>query len=82
MAEFKECAIKCLQHNRTNPSDETLALYLRIQSGEPSNIIQEYTACDGITYYYNVEGNYAQSIYLKSSIDKINWISIFSDSDH
>jgi hypothetical protein len=82
MSNFKECSVKCLQHNGTDPCEETLSLYLRIQSGEPANVIQDYIASDGTTYYYMVEGHYAQAIYLKSSLDKATWVTIFSDSDH
>lgn len=80
--DIKTQASACLIYNGTNPDEETLNLHLRIQSGEPRSIIQEYIAQDGCKWYYKVEGHYAQAIFLLASSDMISWTTIYGTSDH
>jgi len=80
--DTKTQALTCLIYNGTNADDETLNLHLRIENGEKSSIMQEYTAQDGCKWYYKVEGHYAQAIFLMASLDMAEWTTIYSASDH
>jgi hypothetical protein len=80
--DIKHQANDCLIYNETNADDETLNMHLLIQNGERQPVIHEYTGRDGSKWYFKVEGHYAQAIYLKASLNKTNWTTIYSASDH
>jgi hypothetical protein len=74
----------CLATYNINKDNLTLQLFERYQSGESTIANPKYVELpyEYHTVYFNVEGHYAQAIYLKCSLDKNTWATIHSDSDH
>jgi hypothetical protein len=83
-AELKEIGAKCLAAHSIDKSNLMLQLHERYQSGQstiedPKYFELPYTHW---TVYFNVEGHYAQAIYLMCSVDKLTWVTIHSETDH
>ena len=74
----------CLSTYNIDKSNIMLELFERYQSGESSYANPKYIelqyACH--TVYFNIEGHYAQAIFLKCSLDKKKWVTLHSESDH
>ena len=83
-AELKEIGEKCLATYSIDKSNLMLQLHERYQSGESTIANPKYTELlyNNQTVYFNIEGHYAQAIFLKCSVDKVTWVTIHSESDH
>jgi hypothetical protein len=82
--ELKEIGEKCLAAHSINKHNMMLKLHERYQSGESTIANPKYFELpykDWIAYF-NIEGHYAQAIFLKCSVDKQSWATIHSESDH
>lgn len=81
---FVNAALACLAHNNMTADNLTLELFNRVQAGG-KNKVESFVSADGTVFYYRIDGNYAQAIYLKTATgggaDK-GWITIYSASDH
>ncbi len=83
-AELKDIGEQCLATYNIDKSNIMLQLHERYQSGESTITNPKYVELpyQNWTVYYNVEGHYAQAIFLKCSVDKVTWATIHSESDH
>lgn len=82
--ELKAIGNACLATYNIDKSNLTSQLFEWHQSGKSTVVNPKYLelpyACH--TVYFNIEGHYAQAIYLKCSLDKHIWATIHSASDH
>jgi hypothetical protein len=82
--EVKEIGEKCLATYSIDKSNLMLQLHERYQPGESTVANPKYVELpyNKNTVYFNIEGHYAQAIFLKCSVDKVTWVTIHSESDH
>lgn len=82
--ELKAIGNACLATYNIDKSNLTGQLFEWHQSGKSTVANPKYFelpyACH--TVYFDVQGHYAQTIFLKCSLDKHTWATLFSDSDH
>jgi hypothetical protein len=82
--EVKDIGEKCLAVYSIDKSKLMLELHERYQSGVSTYANPKYVELpyDRIMVYFNVEGHYAQAIFLKCSLDKQTWVTLHGESDH
>ena len=83
-AELKEIGEKCLAMYTIDKSNLIHQLHEEYQSGKSTIANTKYFELsykDGFVYF-NIEGHYAQAIFLKCSVDKVTWATIHIESDH
>lgn len=82
--EVKEIGEKCLATYSIDKSNLMLQLHEEHQSGKSTIANPKYVELpyNKHTVYFNIEGHYAQAIFLKCSVDKVTWVTIHSESDH
>ena len=82
--EIKDIGEKCLATYCIDKSNLMLELHERYQSGESTYANPKYVELPYgmIQVYFNVEGHYAQAIFLKCSLDKQTWVTLHGESDH
>lgn len=74
----------CLTTYKIDKSNLMLQLFEAYQSGKSTIANPKYFELpyDNYTVYFDVNGHYAQAIFLKCSIDKKTWVTIHSETDH
>ena len=82
--ELKAIGNACLTTYNIDKSELTGQLFEWNQTGKSTIDNPKYFelpySCH--TVYFDVQGHYAQAIFLKCSVDKQTWVTLFSDSDH
>ena len=82
--EIKAIGNACLATYNIDKSNLTEQLFEWYQTGKSTETNPKYCELPYLchTVYFDVQGHYAQAIYLKCSLDRQTWVTLFSDSDH